>query len=124
MTSHNHVTRDIKEAGICPACDTTSRRMLELEMQRLRLILAEYESIITWDTTCGNCARLLDRSYEDFVKREQIELRVKDAIAAHPNPEVENSICVGCGYVWPCPTVRLLEGENDERHSDVRRLDG
>lgn len=31
------------------------------------------QNTLSWDTTCLNCSRLMDRSYEDYVRREQAE---------------------------------------------------
>lgn len=31
------------------------------------------QNTLSWDTTCVNCSRLLDSSYEQFVRREQAE---------------------------------------------------
>lgn len=68
----------------------------------------QYENAITWDTTCLNCANLLDRSYEDYVKADILSIQSRKALAFHPEPEVKGSICTGCGYVYPCPTVKAL----------------
>lgn len=53
----------------------------------------EVDNAITWDTTCLNCARILDKSYADFVRAEQAEAalsrvlddveRVADDLRAH-----------------------------------------
>lgn len=34
-------------------------------------LVAEYENSITWDTTCLNCAQLLDKLYAAEMKLEQ-----------------------------------------------------
>lgn len=50
----------------------------EAERDRLRDQLREYERRMSWDTTCENCANLLDRSYEDHAKWEKL----RDGITA------------------------------------------
>lgn len=45
----------------------------------LVLTLAEVDSIIGWDTTCANCAKLLDRSYtehEELHRAKQMLSRI------------------------------------------------
>lgn len=33
--------------------------------------LAELNGVITWDTTCGNCAKLMDKSYSDYIELDK-----------------------------------------------------
>lgn len=51
--------------------------------------VADYENRITWDTTCGNCARLLDASIKDFQRREQAEERIARVEALLPEMEAD-----------------------------------
>ncbi|MFJ4932352.1 hypothetical protein ACIP8U_00575 [Streptomyces pseudovenezuelae] len=48
--------------------DTEADRLLE-GIDRLH----DYENRITWDTTCGSCARILDSAYAETVRAEQAE---------------------------------------------------
>jgi bacterioferritin-associated ferredoxin len=54
------------------ACLTEANRAREAEQAALGRV-AELEAVVTWDTTCGNCARLLDSSYTETVRAEQAE---------------------------------------------------
>ena len=47
----------------------------DAEIGKLRTALAEYENAITWDTTCLNCAHLLDQCYAETRRAEQAEER-------------------------------------------------
>lgn len=31
------------------------------------------QNTLSWDTMCVNCSRLMDKSYDDYVQREQIQ---------------------------------------------------
>jgi len=46
------------------------------EIEWLRAALSELENSLTWHTTCLNCASLLDRSYDDYVRAEKAEARL------------------------------------------------
>ena len=35
-------------------------------------VLLEYENCITWDTSCKNCAKLIDKNYEQYVELEEL----------------------------------------------------
>jgi hypothetical protein len=48
--------------------DTEAARLLEGIAR-----LADYENRITWHTTCGSCARILDSAYAETVRAEQAE---------------------------------------------------
>lgn len=52
-------------------------RTLKPELDRL----ADYENRITWDTTCGSCARILDSSIRETERRERAEQQ-RDRLAA------------------------------------------
>jgi hypothetical protein len=49
------------------------RRELLAEVARLQSIVADYESRITWHTTCQQCATTLDRAIADFERAERAE---------------------------------------------------
>jgi hypothetical protein len=40
----------------------------------------EYENAITWNTSCLNCASLLDASYSEYVRREMAMIAVKQIV--------------------------------------------
>lgn len=40
------------------------------EIQRLTELTMSYENAVTWNTTCTNCAGLLDRMYEATTQRD------------------------------------------------------
>lgn len=54
----------------------------EVERDAALARIADYENRITWDTTCGNCARLLDASIKDFERAERAENRFAEVEAA------------------------------------------
>lgn len=58
------------------ACLAETNRAREAEQAALRRV-AELENVITWDTTCGNCAKLLDASYTETVRAEKAEALVQ-----------------------------------------------
>lgn len=47
------------------------------ECERYRAANHEYENCITWDTTCKNCAKLMDKNYEEYVRAEQAVTRAR-----------------------------------------------
>lgn len=49
-----------------------ANRAREAEQAALHRV-AELENVITWDTTCGGCAKLLDSSYAETVRAETAE---------------------------------------------------
>jgi hypothetical protein len=42
------------------------------EVERLRALVDDYENAITWDTTCTNCAKLLDDNYDQYCEIERL----------------------------------------------------
>lgn len=36
----------------------------------------DYEGAISWDTTCLNCASLLDQNYQDYMRADRAEAEV------------------------------------------------
>jgi hypothetical protein len=50
------------------------------EIERLRVLVANYENAITWDTTCTNCARLMDGNYDQYCEIERLRA-AGDALA-------------------------------------------
>lgn len=51
-------------------------RDLLAEVERLRETVADYERGIDWSMTCINCARLMDKNYEEYVRAESAEAEV------------------------------------------------
>jgi len=35
-------------------------------------VIMEYENCITWDTTCKNCAKLMDKNYEQYMEIQEL----------------------------------------------------
>jgi hypothetical protein len=81
------------------------------ENERLRERIADYENRITWDTTCGNCARLLDASIKDYERAEEALARLEAVKAAHSllHGRCDNPICPlhHALSVAPEPTVEI-----------------
>lgn len=70
------------------SCLAETNRAREAEQAALRRV-AELEAIITWDTTCGGCAKLLDTSYAETARAEKAEAllkRVQGVTAPEPAP--------------------------------------
>jgi hypothetical protein len=62
---------------LCPTC--LHDGVLEATLDRAAAAeakLAEYENAITWNTSCTSCARVLDSSYAETVRREQAEAKL------------------------------------------------
>jgi len=51
------------------------------ELARWKDLYTEAASIINWGTTCASCARLLDRSYDDYCKLEELTAERDAALA-------------------------------------------
>lgn len=49
---------------------------MRAEVERLREAVADYEHRITWDTTCKNCANILDSSIKETERAEAAEAKV------------------------------------------------
>lgn len=49
------------------------------ELTRLRALVADYDHAIAWDTTCLNCASLLEQNYRDYVRAERAEAALRRA---------------------------------------------
>lgn len=68
------------------ACLAETNRAREAERDALRRV-AELENIITWDTTCSGCARLLDSGLVETTRAEKAEAliqRVRNVTAPEP----------------------------------------
>lgn len=65
------------------ACLAETNRARDAEQAALHRV-AELENVITWDTTCAGCARLLDSCYGETVRAERAEtaLRLVQAVTA------------------------------------------
>lgn len=48
------------------------------ELAEARRVIAEYDNTITWETTCKNCANLLDKSIEDYETIEKLTKSLTD----------------------------------------------
>jgi hypothetical protein len=55
---------------------------IEAENKKLRELISDYENRISWDTTCGTCARWLDASIKDHERAEKAEAHLEVAKAA------------------------------------------
>ena len=42
------------------------------EIKRLQALVDDYENSISWDTTCTNCAKLLDDNYDQYCEIERL----------------------------------------------------
>lgn len=78
----------------------------DAEIERLRVQVAEYENTLTWETTCSNCARLLDSGYAETVRAETAEA----AVARH-EAEVER---LNTSVLAAYRSLRHREAERDE----------
>lgn len=58
----NHTFYDGKNQGVSTKG--------ELELMR---IIMEYENSITWNTSCLNCAKLMDKNYEQYVEIQELK---------------------------------------------------
>lgn len=52
---------------------------LHAENERLRAEVAGYRLGTVWDTTCLNCASLLDQNYQDYVRAQRAEEAARTA---------------------------------------------
>lgn len=76
--------------------------------------LADYENGISWGTTCTSCARVLDKSYEEYVRADKAEAKLAE-VAEHHHEDA--GCCVSCvdeydnPQSWPCPTAEALAAD-------------
>lgn len=63
--------------------------LVKAERDQARAQVADYENRITWDTTCGQCANLLDRSIADYERIRELEAErdagVLEYLRTHPD---------------------------------------
>jgi hypothetical protein len=65
------------------------------------------------------CRELLDGGWTN-ADMELLAARVERVLALHCGPSVNfkdgkpYEYCPECGYGWPCPTARILDGEEDK----------
>lgn len=81
-------------------------------------LLAEHENAITWDTTCPNCAKLLDASYAETVRAEKAEAEVAAARLTLTEREVDYQVALAENAALRASlenltkvVVRLINGE-------------
>ena len=101
----------------------TLDQMTSDDLDELHDRLADYENRITWHTTCGSCARILDSSIRETERAERAEAAIARIRALHqPQPDgsgfPDSNHCTTCstnggdGYQylvpWPCPTIAAL----------------
>jgi hypothetical protein len=75
-----HVEGPATEAALGQALVRGSEaraQQAEAERDRLAARVAELENAITWETTCLNCARILDSCYTETVRAEKAEAAVQ-----------------------------------------------
>jgi hypothetical protein len=48
------------------------------EIKRLQALVDDYENSICWDTTCTNCAKLLDDNYDQYCEIERLRAERDD----------------------------------------------
>ncbi|MFF2100917.1 hypothetical protein [Streptomyces sp. NPDC058202] len=62
------------------------------ELAELRSRLADYENRITWETTCGSCARVLDSSIRETERAEKAEAAVARVRRLHDRLATETEL--------------------------------
>ncbi|MER5653471.1 hypothetical protein ABT076_10690 [Streptomyces sp. NPDC002131] len=62
------------------------------ELAELRSRLADYENRITWETTCGSCARVLDSSIRETERAERAEAAVARVRRLHDHLDSETDL--------------------------------
>lgn len=69
----------------------------------LRASISRYEGMITWGTSCSNCADLLDSSYMETTLREEAEAKVArvEALWADNAVKGESGGSGGGCYITP-----------------------
>jgi hypothetical protein len=86
--------------------------MADEEQAELRARVADYENGITWNTTCLNCASLLDANYEMYVRADQAERRLAPVPSGHVVCSSENCgprIPEGCTVIDPAAVGARIE---------------
>ncbi len=56
---------------------TAAERLLEAEVVKLRAVVAEMTAAIGFETTCLNCASILEASYEQTCRAERAEAELE-----------------------------------------------
>ncbi|MDE2105254.1 MAG: hypothetical protein KGL39_48965 [Patescibacteria group bacterium] len=93
------------------------------EVEALRQEVGQYRDAITWDTSCLNCSKLLDRCYEADMRAEQAAEKAEALaarISALCSEVVANCAPRGCScaghttpgvsHITPCCDVPHVEG--------------
>lgn len=74
------VDGETKWSPYCKACTQPwpcEASVLIAERDDFKKKLLELEGALCWDTTCLNCASLLDKSYADYVRADKAEAEVQ-----------------------------------------------
>jgi hypothetical protein len=143
-TTCTHVGEHFGDGAVCVTCFANTQRIgsiIEAEMAARDEKIADYENRIAWNTTCGQCAKVLDRSIKDYERAERAEAVIEQIRALHTyamartkedcnrtdccEEGCEITYCECCGEIvdeGDCTTLRLLSslpstGEtNDGKH--------
>lgn len=91
----------------------------------------ECDNALNWGTTCLNCASMLDRSYDDYMRAEEAEQKAKAAsreveklraaVERVRERICEHAKCPG-GPLCCCDNVDLIQAERDELRATVERV--
>lgn len=60
------------ESNILPEVLRDELNTALAEIERLKLIIKDYEDAIDWDTTCLGCSKLIDQNYEAYVEIQNL----------------------------------------------------
>ena len=95
-------TNDNQSAEEMRAALRKMREEMRAALRKTRERLSELESVITWETSCGNCARLLDRcSTLELQTVPALEKRIAELEAQVATLKMEQpraTLC-GCGFM-------------------------
>ncbi|MFE9432888.1 hypothetical protein [Streptomyces sp. NPDC006640] len=81
--------------AVLPACSDPIECSHEAalgELAELRARVADYENRITWETTCGSCARILDSSIRETERAERAEAAVVRVRRLHDRLATETEL--------------------------------
>lgn len=81
-----------------------------------------YEHGISWNTTCQNCAHLLDQCYAETVRVETAEDALSRVRALHTPDDLGDGsadgivLCNEDANSYPCPTLLALDANHRGSH--------